>query len=190
MRWVPIDPGMAADEMRAAGLEPLEPYPGNNRPWPCLCTTCGSQVAPRLSSIRGGQGGCRACGARSKPRVDPEVAAAEVRAAGFNPLEPYPGRVRDRWRIRCHACGADLHVRLTDLRTGHGCRACSVQSRRTTPEEAAAVTAAAGLEPLEPFPGKPDRWWCRCLTCGRDSMFRFKNVKSGQSRCRTCAARR
>lgn len=190
MRWVRIDPDVAADEMRAVGLEPLETYPGSNRPWPCRCTTCGSQVAPRLDSIRTGQGGCRVCGTRSKPRLDPEAAAAEVRAGGFDPLETYPGRVRDRWRIRCHTCGSEVHVRLTDLRAGHGCRVCSAQSRRTTPEEAAPVMAAAFLEPLEPFPGNNDRWWCRCLTCGKDSMFRFKDVKAGQSRCRRCAARR
>jgi hypothetical protein len=46
--------------MRAAGLEPLEPYSTSTTPWRCRCTTCGSEVSPTLMKIRTG-GGCRFC---------------------------------------------------------------------------------------------------------------------------------
>ena len=189
MKLVPIDPAVAIAEVRAVGLEPLEPYPGSNKPWSCQCTQCGSQVSPRLSSIRNGQGGCRVCGSRSRPRLDPEVAAAELRAAGFEPSEPYPGLASDRWSCRCQACGSEVRVRLEDLRAGHGCRECWVLSQRTTPLAALAAMRAVGLEPLEPFPGTAARWWCRCLTCGRDSMQRLPAIKTRGSQCPTCAAR-
>ena len=47
--------------MRAAGLEPLVPYPGARKPWPARCLTCGEQGQPQLGSIRQGQSGCRTC---------------------------------------------------------------------------------------------------------------------------------
>lgn len=46
--------------MRAAGLEPLEPYVTSMTPWRCRCTTCGREVTPTLTKIRVG-GGCRFC---------------------------------------------------------------------------------------------------------------------------------
>ena len=54
----------AAAIMRAADLEPIEPYPGSGRPWLCICMVCGTEVSPRLNGIRQGQGGCIDCGAR------------------------------------------------------------------------------------------------------------------------------
>lgn len=90
--------------MRAAGFEPLAPYPGRaTDPWPCRCS-CGNDVMTRLSFVRSGTTGCKKC-PRTGSRTDPSSAAAEVREAGFEPLETYPGKTTDRWRCRC-ACGA------------------------------------------------------------------------------------
>ncbi|MYW01126.1 GIY-YIG nuclease family protein [Streptomyces sp. SID3343] len=57
------DSEVATADMRAAGLEflePLEPYATSTTPWRCRCTTCGSEVSPTLMKIRTG-GGCRFC---------------------------------------------------------------------------------------------------------------------------------
>lgn len=59
-----FDHDTAAAIMRAAGLEPLAPYPGSMSPWLCQCLACGDEVSPRLNGIRSGQGGCAACGNR------------------------------------------------------------------------------------------------------------------------------
>ena len=32
-----VNPDRAADRMRDAGAEPLEPFPGSNQPWSCQC---------------------------------------------------------------------------------------------------------------------------------------------------------
>lgn len=51
--------------MRAAGLEPLEPYPGSAFPWKRRCTGCGAIVSPRLGSMTGkNRPGCKLCGNR------------------------------------------------------------------------------------------------------------------------------
>lgn len=52
--------------IRAAGLEPLRPYPGYNVPWPCRCTECGAQVTPRFRQVRDGIGACRSCAMRAR----------------------------------------------------------------------------------------------------------------------------
>lgn len=130
----------ASASMRATGLELLEPYPGSQTPWRCRCTTCGRETSPTYSSVDSGSRGCRFCALNS---ATDERASAEVRAAGFEPLEPYPGRTTDRWRCRC-SCGNEVATRLSFVRSGTtGCKKCPRSDGRTDP-----ATAAAGLEPL------------------------------------------
>jgi hypothetical protein len=99
------DPREPADIMRVAGLEPLEPYPGSGVPWRCRHVACGREVTPRLSNVTKGQRGCVYCSGRV--RLDPEAAASVMRAAGLEPLEPYPGSDR-HWRCRHAACGREV----------------------------------------------------------------------------------
>lgn len=40
------DPREPEEIMRAAGLEPLEPYPGSAAPWRCRHTACGREAPP------------------------------------------------------------------------------------------------------------------------------------------------
>ncbi|WP_031019188.1 hypothetical protein [Streptomyces rimosus] len=114
----------AEADMRAAGFEPLEPYPGARARWPCRHVVCGRTVHPRLFGIRAGKGGCRACAGRAP--VDQRTAEAEMRAIGMEPLEPFPGRVRDRWMCRCTTCGHIGAPTLNNIRRGQGgCYACA-----------------------------------------------------------------
>ncbi|CAM5331034.1 hypothetical protein [Streptomyces chartreusis] len=83
------DPREPEEIMRAADLEPLEPYPGSSAPWRCRHTACGREGTPRLSNVTKGQRGCMYCSGRA--RLDPETAAGVMRAAG---LEPCPGSDR------------------------------------------------------------------------------------------------
>jgi hypothetical protein len=124
------DPGTVIAIMRAAGMEPLEDYPGMNRPWRCRCLVCGTIGSPRLSGIKAGQGGCIPCGQRKVAaaaharRLDDESTAAEMFAAGLRPLVSYPGAGKP-WRCRCVKCGREVTARLTGVRTGKGCRYCA-----------------------------------------------------------------
>ena len=55
-----LDPAVAAADMRAAGLEPLEDYPGASKPWRLRCLKCGKEVTPLFSNVRNGSG-CKYC---------------------------------------------------------------------------------------------------------------------------------
>lgn len=46
--------------MRAANMEPLEPYPGDVKPWRCHCRGCDRKIRPRFAGVQSGRG-CRYC---------------------------------------------------------------------------------------------------------------------------------
>jgi hypothetical protein len=208
-RWcapnAPVDSEQAAALMRAAGLEPLEPYPGTDVPWRCRCTVCGTVGAPTHGSIKRGQGGCVPCGRakaghgisrawarrREQPRSDGDQAAAQAAVFGLEPLEPYPGPA-EMWRCRHSRCGRDVSIRLHNLRRGlRACPYCPTAPggrRRWPADEAEALMRAAGLEPLEPYSGRRDAAWrCRCTGCGRETSPGLGGVLAGQGGCRHCA---
>jgi hypothetical protein len=124
--------------MRKAGVEPLVLYPGSNQPWECHCTQCGKLVYPRYNSVQKGIGGCKLCGDVRRglaQRVSDEDAAAELRAAGREPLEPYPGNVRTPWKSKCDQCGKEGSPCLSRVRSaGRCCRPCSFAVARQSRE--------------------------------------------------------
>lgn len=119
---VRVDAKDAESDMRAAGLEPLEPYVGTNTPWRCRCETCGREASPRHHGVKSGQGGCRYCG---RNKIDPAEAVAAVRAEGYAPQEPYPATGKRKWLCRHDECGRVIEVRYHDLIKGHGCPFCA-----------------------------------------------------------------
>jgi hypothetical protein len=180
-----VDPVAAVAVMRAAGLEPLDPYPGAGQPWRCLCTRCGHEVKPRYASVSKGSG-CRYCAletAGQSVRLDGSAAAELMRAAGVDPLEPYPG-AGEPWRCRCVTCGNEVRPRYTDVQRGHrGCKWCSWRQvsidQRMPHATAATFMIEHGLEPLEQYPGSGKQWRCRCLSCGDEVTPRYTNIKQG-----------
>lgn len=119
----PVDSEVAAAEMRAAGFEPVEPYPGSSRPWTCICIGCGTACTPSLRGVRRGTRQCRGCAGNE--RLEHEVAASAMRAAGLEPLAPYPGAAKP-WLCRCVACGGvDESIYSAVVRGLRGCRQCS-----------------------------------------------------------------
>ena len=175
--------------MRAAGLEPLEPFHTTKTPWRSRCMTCGEEVAPRLNNVRSGHGGCLACG--GKAPVDPDVAVAEMRAAGLEPLQPYRSTLT-RWRCLCLECGDEVTPMLSVIRSGTGgCRRCGTAAARQTRfsrEAPAAVSDmhAAGLKPLEPYPGSMRPWRSLHIACGATVTPRLNDVRRGSQGCRDC----
>lgn len=178
----------AVAAMRAAGLDPVVPYPGRHEPWLCRCQTCGKQVTPRLNGILCGQGGCKWC-APNAP-VDPRAAASIMQNAGLEPLVPYPG-AGARWPCRCGQCGVEVTPSYNSVRMGHaGCIHCSLKatagaSQRLSHESAAGVMLGRKLEPLVPYQNAFTPWLCRCLVCGSEVTPSYSNVKSGWG-CLSC----
>ncbi len=170
----------AIQAMRAAGLEPLEPYVSNVRRWRCRCLSCKREVTPTYATVQKG-GSCKYCGRRA---VDPNDAHQAMLAVGLEPMEPYPGAVKS-WCCRCKTCGREVRPSYTSIQSGRGgCAFCA--GIRVEPEEAQAVMLDAGLVPLEPYPGAHSAWQCRCITCEREVSPSYRSVQSGGG-CRYCA---
>lgn len=187
-----IPEASAVASMRAAGLDPLVPYPGRPKPWLCECLSCGKQVTPRLDGIIAGQGGCKWC-APNAP-VDPDAAAQVMRNAGLEPLVPYPGAAA-QWPCRCNVCGAEGTPSYNNVRVGHaGCLRCSLAatagvSQRLDPDVAESFMLDRGFQPLEPYRNSHSPWLCRCLTCSSEVTPTYSNVRSGSGGCRFCCPR-
>jgi hypothetical protein len=171
--------------MEAAGLTPLEPYPGSMKKWRCRCLGCGEEVAPKWAQIQQGGGGCRAC-ADTNLRLDDQEAVASMRSAGFDPLEPYVNNYTP-WPSRCLTCNRLVSPRLGSVKQGGGCRHCARDGQRHDVQSAVAIMQSAGLEPLEPYPGAVHKpWKCRCERCGRSVTPRLSGIKRGTGGCKYC----
>lgn len=129
--------------------------------------------------------------ADTMPRTAPsrwshERAAAVLRSFGHAPIEPYPG-MGELWLCECGGCGAQVEMRLANVRKGNqrGCRHCAPNAR-VSPEAAAAHMRAAGYRPNGLYPGAAKPWPSRC-SCGREAAPRYNDVRRGQRGCIKCA---
>lgn len=189
----PISEADAVAVMRAAGLTPLEPHPGSNKPWWSIHDACGREVSPRLGNVKTRGRGCRYCGGNATTTANEAVAL--MREAGFTPMEPYPGSSQVPWHMRCDTCGEESSPRLTVVRARGGrCRHCVLARthalRKTRGEaEARAAFEQAGVEPLGPYLGANKPWLSRCTRCGHDTDPIPNNVMRGQGACRYCAGK-
>ena len=182
----------ATSLLRAAGAEPLETYSGMGKAWKSRCLTCGGECAPRLVNIKSGQGACNHCARRvqaEKRRIKNEDAIADMRRAGLEPLEPYPG-VNKAWRCECSSCGETVRATLHRTRSmGSGCPHCAGNAKPSA-DEAVRIMRAAGAEPLEPFAYSHAPWKCQCLECGSIIHPNVTYVRSGGGACKPCADKR
>lgn len=185
----------AESTMRAAQFEPLEPYPGSNKPWRCRHEPCGQVRTPTLDTVRQGGTACRPCSLTQRGSTVWSAESAEMyfRSHGLEPLQPYPGSTTIPWRARHATCGEVVTPRLGNLAAGQGpCRECGQEAAHTAQrlnhDDAAALMRRAGLEPLGPFPGVDRPWRCRHVRCGREASPTYTNTKRGQGGCRFCAA--
>jgi hypothetical protein len=180
--------------MRAAGLEPQEPYVRSGDPWRCIHLECGREVFPSYNSVQQGGGGCQQCGylkTGAAIRHDNEFAAEIMRSAGLEPLESYPGS-HSKWRCIHLECGEEVQVQLHAIRGGEGgCFKCGAKKRgkasRLDPEFAHQFMIANGLEPQEPYELSNKPWACIHIECGSLVHPTFTSIQGGQRGCRKCA---
>ena len=116
-----LDAAHATSVMTAAGLDPVEPYSGTNRPWRSRCRECGKEVSPSLTRVKNGA----RCGYCKRNRMDDLDAVQAMLAVGLEPLEPYPGSGRP-WLCRCVHCNFARSAYLDNIRQGVGiCPSCA-----------------------------------------------------------------
>ena len=162
----------AVADLRAAGYEPLEPYPGRVvRPWKVRCSTCNYGWTLNLNRVRMGQ----KC---THPRLTAKHANELLRSLGFEPLEEYPGRRDYAWLVRCISCKEVRRTRLANLKNRGPC-SCVVKRK-----QAEAELRAAGYEPLDPYPGMTRKpWRSRCAECGSERRPSIDSIRQGK-RCK------
>lgn len=121
-----LDEQNAAEVLRAAGLEPVGPFPGVDRPWRSVHVECGRECSPTLTNIKRGQGGCSTCAkerAAELMRMPEHQARQFMLERGLEPLDPYVNG-RAKWRCR-HTCGRIVFPALSNVRYKRGvCRYC------------------------------------------------------------------
>lgn len=184
------NPEAAAATMRAAGVEPLVPYPGAQAKWRCRCLKCGAEVTPRYGNVNQGSRGCWPCAQADRRRIPPAKASAVMEAAGMQPLVPYPGS-HERWLCRCVTCGrtsSPMYKMLVSR--GSACKPCALERRgrakRVDGAAAIEVMRRARLEPLAPYPLAGEPWPCRCINCGQETAPRYNSIRRGHTGCWTC----
>jgi len=180
--------------MRAAGLEPQDPYIRSGDPWRCIHLECGREVFPSYNSVQQGGGGCQQCGflkTGAANRHDNAFAAEIIRNAGLEPLENYPGS-HSKWRCIHLECGEEVGVQLHAIRSGEsGCFKCGAKKRgqasRLNADEARQFMISKGLDPQEPYELSNKPWACIHIECGSLVHPTYASIQGGQKGCRKCA---
>jgi recombinational DNA repair protein (RecF pathway) len=168
--------------MRKAKLEPLEPFPGSNKPWKCKCLRCTRDVQPAYTAIQRGQKGCVYCGGK---KVDPEEAFTFMVSKGLTPLEPYK-RADGKWKCRCIKCLKLVTPKYSTLKQGaFGCIYCS--GKKVDPQDAIALFLENSLRPLVPYKSTETKWKSECMKCGRIVYPSHHMVSQRSGGCKYCA---
>lgn len=179
----------AVQAMVERGTRPVEPFPGTQKPWRCVCMTCGEESWPRYNDVVSKGTGvcnqiCRAKKIAAKLTRDGAEAIAVMRSHGWEPLDDYPGAGKP-WRSRCLECGVIKPKKLSHVQRGDGgCTNCA--GRDITDEVAREVMLAAELEPLIEFPGGLWPWLSRCLRCGHVGSPCYSKVRMRGHQCWSC----
>ncbi len=180
----------AIEQMRKAGYEPIEPYPGSGSPWKSRCMKCDSLIQPRLGGIQSGQGGCRKCGIQSSAATRSYSQAQAKKIAlkkNLKPLEPYVGSNK-KWKCKCLKCGKTSSPNFVAIRDGkYGCLWCA--KKIVDPAAARKVMLKAKVEPLVAYPGSAIGWLCKCMKCNREVSPTYGAIKNGQGGCKWCKNR-
>jgi len=173
----------AIEEMRAAGLEPLEPFKGVRTSWKCRCTSCGKTVSPQLGSIRAGRGGCKYCA--GNVLLTNIQATAIMLKNNLQPLDEYVNALT-AWRAKCLKCGHIVTPKLGAISGGQGpCIYCA--GKKVDPKKAVEIMLAADLKPLEPFETVRRPWKSLCLVCENIVTPRLASVIKNGRACSFCS---
>lgn len=175
--------------MRAAGVEPLEPYVNFSHPWKSKCLGCGEVVTPQFQNVKNGHHPCKYCSGNA---ITAEKATSIYLARGAKPSVPFT-RTNTPWEGVCLTCGSSVAPRLDDLKRGQGpCKKCGQDktsaSQRLSEEEAFSRMIASGAQPLEPWADKKidDPWLSECLTCHNIITPTVHSVSNGAGPCIHC----
>ena len=180
-----IDEKDAIAIFKKNGLTPLEPYPGNKKPWRSTHKTCGKEVSPTYQALANkGQGPCKYC---AKKAIDINDAEKLFLSKDLRPLVPYSGDSKKPWPSIHIPCGNEVSPTFNIIQRGEsmGCQFCSDQF--VDPQKAFAFFISKGLQPLVPYPGTAKPWKSIHLVCGNEISPRWGHIRAGRTGCIYCA---
>lgn len=161
-------------------LEPLEPFPGTQKPWKSKCLITGKTVSPTYGKVRDFGHRCKHC---SRGIVDESKALKVMEMSGFLPLVPFPG-TNTPWKCQCISCQRTVTPTFWSVSKGNGCKFCS--KRAVEPQEAESAMLKRGFKTLEPFRGAVKPWKVQCISCKRIFNTTFHSLKTTNG-CKYCA---
>jgi hypothetical protein len=170
--------------MRDAGLKPLEPYSGSDKPWKCKCLKCKRIVTPRLSMVKSKQSGCAYC---AGVRVDEQEALKVLKRNKLKPLEPYTGN-KHPWKCIHIPCGKTVSPRYNSLQRGQGpCKYCAQTA--VDPDDAVTLFLSRELKPIEPYSGNSKKPWRSIhIPCGNEVSPTYNIIQRDESiGCKFCS---
>ena len=191
---MPVGIDEALRRLEGRGLKPLEDFPGAaSRIWLLECQLCGNRVQESLHSLeKRSRPGCRTCCSKSQNRISDQEATSRLAEFSLTPLEPYPGKLNDKWRVSCGLCGDQTTTTIATLQNRKlpGCSQCGLaiakEANSVGAEQAIERLARLGLVPLEDYPGHAKApWRHRCTLCGFEDDWSLNYVESKYP-CRKC----
>jgi hypothetical protein len=168
--------------MLAANFEPMQPYPGNSKPWKAYCIKCKRESAPHFSTVKRGSG-CAYC---AGIKLDETDVRKVYENAGFEPIGKYSGRVKDKWKSRHKVCGKIVNADYAIVRKGKGCSHCAGNTK-ISEKDARKLFLKNKLEPLEPFQNSQLPWKSKCLITGKTVSPTYGKVRDNGHRCKYCS---
>jgi hypothetical protein len=98
----------AKELLEGLNLKAVSPIGRVADPFDCECLSCGRRFSTTIQRLKGGHA-CKACAAIAqgdkRRRRTAETAESRMRAMGWEPLEAFPGNMKN-WACRCTECGA------------------------------------------------------------------------------------
>jgi hypothetical protein len=127
---------------------------------------------------------CPECEGRSSRKTMTEKQArAYLESRSLSLVGPYVSKTKDVL-IACNVCKVELTKSVKHIvEASMDCKNCASLEYS---KKASSVMRQAGVEPLVPYPGSPNQWLCKCMTCGKEITPSYANVSKGQGACSFC----
>ena len=178
-----VDPKEAYDYFLRKDFQPLEPYPGSNKPWKSIHLICGSQVKPRYGHIKSGRIGCPICSGNEP--ITQEKAFKFFRSKGLEPLEKFKGP-HHPWKSIHKDCGRKVSPRWASVQQGNsGCAYCS--GNKVDKKDVMKICKQNNLKLLSPFEKSDAPLRAIHLPCGNAVTPTYSALRAGQGPCIKCS---
>jgi DNA-directed RNA polymerase subunit RPC12/RpoP len=153
-----VDPVDAVKLVKSRGFNPKTPYPGGNKKWAAICTTCKKELDIIYSNIKLGFG-CKYCTGKE---VHPDDAKDSIVRRGYEPLAPYPG-ASSPWKVRCSTCKREQKIKMHSLNSNKRCSYCA--GYKLDISDINKRLEELDFQPLEKYQNARTPWKIKCLRC-------------------------